>query len=536
MIENHSVRRRARSLMTFLNSFSGESDNKNQNPEDLDFNKANFNIARIPDIPQQMKEEIADNPNSLWSLMESLKCILSSIIMKHSECENDDITPEHIQNEGFKSGEGSQGQSSNFEDDAQGTSTSESEIDFDALQDAVLDQLDESIPEDYKNQLPENLQQRLNNLLKGIGDDNLNYIKSNGKLLDKLQKQAVNQLCQERASYSDEVLGKEIGNKAVRQKQKEDILRDFGYKGEPGHADTTSGNTGFQIMVQFAEKLSMSKDLQHLAEILGRHEDSNEEDDKAKDVSVSDRFELSRAYRGNVVGFEYSNDISRVVPSEISLLNNPVTENLFYHKFAEKQLLSYSYEQKSKSEGKEKRQAKGPIVLCIDTSGSMMGKPEDVAKSIVFAVSRIAIKEKRKCYIISFSVGTEALDFDDFGNGQALNKLVSFLKNSFYGGTDIEPCLKTAMEQLKREEYKKADIMVISDFEMYDLGKKTIENMNLEKSLGTRFHSMLVGSYGPNQSVINQFDKRWKYKGDDKFSGIRFDLDNQKLEKERSVV
>lgn len=92
------------------------------------------------------------------------------------------------------------------------------------------------------------------------------------------------------------------------------------------------------------------------------------------------------------------------------------------------------------------------------------------------------------------------------------------------------------MEQLKRNVYQKADIMVISDFEMYDLGKKTIENMNLQKSMGTRLHSMLVANYGANQSVLNQFDMRWKYKGDDNSSGgICFSLDKNYENKEKVV-
>ena len=51
----------------------------------------------------------------------------------------------------------------------------------------------------------------------------------------------------------------------------------------------------------------------------------------------------------------------------------------------------------------EKKEPKGPIIVCVDTSGSMQGTPENIAKTVTFALSKIAIEEERKCYLISFS-------------------------------------------------------------------------------------------------------------------------------------
>ena len=58
MIESYSVRRRARSLMNFLESFSKGNDSSELNSDDMNFNNASFNLARIPRIPQEMKEKI----------------------------------------------------------------------------------------------------------------------------------------------------------------------------------------------------------------------------------------------------------------------------------------------------------------------------------------------------------------------------------------------------------------------------------------------------------------------------------------------
>jgi uncharacterized protein with von Willebrand factor type A (vWA) domain len=47
---------------------------------------------------------------------------------------------------------------------------------------------------------------------------------------------------------------------------------------------------------------------------------------------------------------------------------------------------------------KEKEEAKGPFIICVDTSGSMHGTPETVAKTLCFAILKIAIKRKQKMF------------------------------------------------------------------------------------------------------------------------------------------
>lgn len=45
----------------------------------------------------------------------------------------------------------------------------------------------------------------------------------------------------------------------------------------------------------------------------------------------------------------------------------------------------------------------GPIILCLDTSGSMMGAREVVAKALALECMRQARTQKRACYLYSFS-------------------------------------------------------------------------------------------------------------------------------------
>ncbi len=67
---------------------------------------------------------------------------------------------------------------------------------------------------------------------------------------------------------------------------------------------------------------------------------------------------------GELAGATMGNNISLLLPSEIQKLALPALRPLFYLQYIERTLLEY--EVKGKSE-----QERGPLVLCIDVSGSM---------------------------------------------------------------------------------------------------------------------------------------------------------------------
>jgi uncharacterized protein with von Willebrand factor type A (vWA) domain len=45
----------------------------------------------------------------------------------------------------------------------------------------------------------------------------------------------------------------------------------------------------------------------------------------------------------------------------------------------------------------------GPIILCLDTSGSMRGAREVVAKALALECMRGAHRQQRSCYLYAFS-------------------------------------------------------------------------------------------------------------------------------------
>lgn len=278
---------------------------------------------------------------------------------------------------------------------------------------------------------------------------------------------------------------------------------------------------GFEVLKEFADILENEKGLQKLAELIGRHNKACESYHKEMISRVVTEFEYKPkpAYKGEISGLKLGNDITAVLPGELALYKNSKTKKLFMLKYAQKQLLSYSY-QNMMPEGHDKRiseevsvteeENKGPIIICVDTSGSMNGDPERVAKTITFALTKKAIEEDRGCYLISFSTGIETVDLGLLSKSNAIQELINFLRMSFNGGTDAEPALRHSIELLNEKSWKNSDILMISDFCMGNLSYNLTEQINKQQDNGSKFFSLVIGDSG-NESTIQCFDQNWAY-------------------------
>lgn len=279
--------------------------------------------------------------------------------------------------------------------------------------------------------------------------------------------------------------------------------------------------SGFEILQSFADLLKDDESLKELAEVLGKQsrEQSSFDKELRDKTVIKPCWKSQPAYSGAVVGITYSNKVSSALPNELALLRNPAAKKLFQLKFAQKQLLSHRYESQIAGQNVtheqetvmvEKKEPKGPIIVCVDTSGSMHGAPERIAKTITFALSKIAIQEKRKCYLISFSTGIETLDLSDFTSVDPIQKLVGFLRMSFNGGTDAEPALHHSLKLLSENDWKNADVLMISDFVMPGLNDDVRGLIEAEKERNTCFYSLVIGSSG-NRNTIESFNHNWAY-------------------------
>ncbi len=207
---------------------------------------------------------------------------------------------------------------------------------------------------------------------------------------------------------------------------------------------------------------------------------------------------------------EQGDNIPRALPSELALMADPDTESLFYKRYAVKELQQLSSPSRDKPvkadrEKNRPRLTKGPIIVALDTSGSMDGTPIKIATSLLQQLLRMAKKERRKCFLISFSVRAKSIDLSRPGNWR---KLEAFLEDGYSGGTDGEQMLSQAMTALDKGPFEMADVLVISDFYFPKPLPKTMERMEDHRKKGTKFYGLQIGD--ENKTYDKILDKKWQ--------------------------
>ena len=343
-------------------------------------------------------------------------------------------------------------------------------------------------------------------------------------VLRKQVKWELEQIDDERKIFCEE-LYKQIDELKKMQEILEPFTDQLGRLWSMGKGSWKKVN--FDILQKYSKILQKDKSLQELAEMMGRMQSAEREYDEEifKEKIISPEWKAENVSKTNLVGIHESDDISNMLPTEAALLADKTTESLFYQKFAEKKLQTFDFkddEIQIKMQ-KAKDEKKGPIIICIDTSASMNGKPEQVAKTLCFALLKIAVRDNRQCYLISFSTGIETLNLTDFEND--LEKLIQFLSMSFGGGTDITEAIQISLEMLKTDNFNKADIVAVSDFIMPNL-EDEINNQIIEAKMNkTKFHSLEIGNSG-NKEIIKKFDYNWVYDNHDPFSVLVKNIKN----------
>ena len=209
-------------------------------------------------------------------------------------------------------------------------------------------------------------------------------------------------------------------------------------------------------------------------------------------------------------GIFRSGEIMSMLPSEASLLaagrRSPILKKLWHSKRAERGLLSYERvgwmdeEQSNVLDRLEIRPSglQGPLILCLDTSASMSGVREKVAKALVLECVRGAKRQQRQCYLIAFSGREEVRELELSSDSGHMEPLLEFLAGSFEGGTDLNEPIKRSIELLKgegeRSEWRNADVLIVTDSEVPPLErdlKKEIEDLCVEE--GVEVHGLIVG-------------------------------------------
>jgi len=237
--------------------------------------------------------------------------------------------------------------------------------------------------------------------------------------------------------------------------------------------------------------------LKEIVDIMGR---SLPKDKELKDTTITRYLPLLLSHTPvptELDGVTMGNRLPDTLPSELVYLSDPQTEDIFFHRFATHtlQLMQSKPPSVSKEKTEHTTQAvprliKGPIIVSVDTSGSMQGRPIQIATALLMQLLQLARQQHRACYLITYSVRAHAIDLAHPGNW---NRVQDFLRNGFSGGTDGNEMLQQACQQLHEKTYSMADVLIISDFQWSHPSPSTTSQMESEKKKGTRFYGLEIG-------------------------------------------
>ena len=222
---------------------------------------------------------------------------------------------------------------------------------------------------------------------------------------------------------------------------------------------------------------------------------------------------FSRAAKSDISGITVGDDLNSLLPSEIAMLSEKKTQDIFYRNYAEKRLQVFA----SASSGEKKvLRRDGPVIICLDTSSSMNGEPAAVARMLTIAVAIYAMRRRRKVMVMKYSTNYSC---ESFTRVKEIDKLMNFLRWRGVGGNDENRMFSYLFEKRlpKEPEFDAADMLCISDFGWSPLDGDVKQLIADAKAGGMKFYGLGVnlsgGGYGHEDEAINICDSKWEWQG-----------------------
>lgn len=319
-----------------------------------------------------------------------------------------------------------------------------------------------------------------NQSFKGDGGQSSEHSRGN------LDKEAINELAeiQEKLSQNKaynkiknsmgNMVSSAVGTAVEDIRELDEFVSAWGIDGSSGDSRISVDGTRKAL-----ERIRGSHQLKELTDILGRF----------KSIANSTLRDKTNERGHSIADVTVGDNIEKLLGTERVLLSNKKTKPLFYKKYNDKQLLQYEMEN-------NKRKGKGPMVICLDKSGSMCGDRIDWAKAISLSLLEIAQKQKRHFHLMTFDTNivqewsieksslepNDIIDIGEIGTGYGTNFLVP---------------VNRAMEVIsKNEGFRKADIVFITDGDCTIPKDKTYELLEFKKKNKVRIQTIVINIGG----------------------------------------
>jgi len=273
---------------------------------------------------------------------------------------------------------------------------------------------------------------------------------------------------------------------------------------------------GWRELVRIRKRLEAMPELRAAIRALGRARETEELDDrerpevevleKARGFSLHPREQRIPEVPAETRGVQRSGRIARMLPSEAALLRHPRLRLVWFARHAERSLLTYEDDdrvresvpveapswRRSVHPRPRRRLEMGPMILCVDTSASMHGAAEDVAKATVLEAMRTAAAQNRRCLAYAFSGPEEVVESELALDADGITRAIAFLNQSFHGGTDVDEPLRRALERIREEAWQLADLVIASDGQFAPTPELAERLEAAKRDLGLRVQGVLT--------------------------------------------
>lgn len=202
---------------------------------------------------------------------------------------------------------------------------------------------------------------------------------------------------------------------------------------------------------------------------------------------------MEHASHSDIAGVSLGRDFSSLLPLELAQFSDEEMEDCFFQKYVTGRLQTFSYQSESLHAARSLHQhaarPRGPMVVCMDTSGSMEGLPNQIALSLMMKLTEMCSREQRDCELIAFSVLAKPIDVMD-----DRTKLLQFFTSRASGDTDARRMLRSLSELFTgNQHYASADVLWISDFRIPLPDALYLSQMEQLRSEGTCFYGLQIG-------------------------------------------
>lgn len=339
--------------------------------------------------------------------------------------------------------------------------------------------------------------QKLTEWINEMIENNNDLQQAYQKLIDQQQSKTDSEQFQEAMQQFSEKMSQCMNNQGIisqmlkesvdETKKIEQNLKDLfsGIKAGNGSKDELK-LMPLRDQFALAEYLKNNYKMKKIAEWAGRFKAIA----RSKQKSISKE---SIARSGVAIG----SDIDSLLASELTLINHPAAKMDFLKRFAEGQTLQYQ------KRGKQTL-GKGPIILCLDQSGSME-RLDSQSKGFALALMSIAKHQRRDFALITFNRKSIVRQYP---KGKISTKqMIELCEHFLGGGTDFQSPLSEALKLLKGSRFKNADIVFVTDGEAglgNDFLKLFYEN---KKKMGFEVVSILIGNHA-NEETVNLFSEK----------------------------